>query len=247
MVAVDKLTKTFISKKRRIEVLKGISFTAKPGEIYGLLGPNGAGKTTTLRLIATLLKPDSGTAVVNDMDVQQHPREVRDIIGFLTGDMKLSGNLSPRETLRFFGRLNHLDPGHIKERIEELSGYLGMEDFLDRPIDKLSSGLKQKTSIAVSILHDPEIIIFDEPTSNLDVLAVKVVLDFLHDVRRAGKTVILSTHILSEAERLCDTIGILLGGELIVNGNLDEILKEFGAQTLEDVFFTAAKQRGLIA
>jgi sodium transport system ATP-binding protein len=247
MVAVDSLVKTFVSKKRRVDALKGISFAAQPGEIFGLLGPNGAGKTTALRLIATLLRPDSGTVHVNDMDVQQHPKEVRNIIGFLTGDMKLSGNLSPRETLRFFGKLNHLDADHITKRINELSGYLGMEEFLDRPIDKLSSGLKQKTSIAVSILHDPQIIIFDEPTSNLDVLAVKVVLDFLHDVRTSGKTVILSTHILSEAERLCDTIGIMLSGELIVNGKLQDILHEFKAQTLEDVFFTAAKQRGYTA
>jgi sodium transport system ATP-binding protein len=247
MVAVDSLVKTFVSKKRRVDALKGISFAAQPGEIFGLLGPNGAGKTTALRLIATLLRPDSGTVHVNDMDVQQHPKEVRNIIGFLTGDMKLSGNLSPRETLRFFGKLNHLDADHIAKRINELSGYLGMEEFLDRPIDKLSSGLKQKTSIAVSILHDPQIIIFDEPTSNLDVLAVKVVLDFLHDVRTSGKTVILSTHILSEAERLCDTIGIMLSGELIVNGKLQDILHEFKAQTLEDVFFTAAKQRGYTA
>lgn len=247
MVIVDDIHKTFASRKKRQEVLKGISFTARPGEIYGLLGPNGAGKTTTLRIIATLLKPDRGQVSVSELKVGKDDRKIRDRIGLLTGDMKLSGNLSPREMLQFFADLNHLEKDHAAARIEELSTYLDMKDFLDRPIEKLSSGMKQKTSIAVSIIHDPEVIIFDEPTSSLDVLSVKVVVDFLHDAKRRGKTVILSTHVLSEADRLCDRIGIILGGELIINGTTKEILAQYGEQNLEDVFFTIAKEKGLLA
>ena len=247
MVIVDDIHKTFASRKKRQEVLKGISFTANPGEIYGLLGPNGAGKTTTLRIIATLLKPDQGQVSVCDLEVGKDDRKIRDRIGLLTGDMKLSGNLSPREMLQFFADLNHLEKEFATARIDELANYLDMKDFLDKPIEKLSSGMKQKTSIAVSIIHDPEVIIFDEPTSSLDVLSVKVVVDFLQDAKRKGKTVILSTHVLSEADRLCDRIGIILGGELIINGTTKEILTQYGEQNLEDVFFAIAKEKGLLA
>ncbi len=246
MVDVRDVSKSFSSRKGRNEVLKKISFRAEPGEVYGLLGPNGAGKTTTLRIIATLLKADSGQVTVNGLDTRQQGREVRDSIGLLTGDMKLSGNLSPREMLWFFSDLNHIPRRKANERIAELSRYLDMSDFIDRPIAKLSAGMKQKTSIAVSIIHDPDIIIFDEPTSNLDVLAVKVVVDFLHDASRAGKTVILSTHVLSEAEKLCDKIGIILEGQLLVNGSREEILKESKTASLEELFFTLARERGII-
>lgn len=233
------------SKALSKKVLKGVSFTAHPGEIYGLLGPNGAGKTTTLRIIATLLKADSGFIRVNGMDPKVKGREIRDSIGFLTGDMKLSGNLSPREMLRFFADLNHLDSAVTSSRIDELITYLTMEEFIDKPIEKLSAGMKQKTSIAVSLVHDPDIIIFDEPTSNLDVLAVKVVVDFLLDAVKQGKTVILSTHVLSEAEKLCDRIGIILDGDLIINGTKKEILDSYHLGTLDELFFTLARERGL--
>lgn len=247
MVSVHNLHKSFKTKKQTKQVLKGISFEAHPGMIYGLLGPNGAGKTTTLRLIATLLRPDEGTITVDGNDTVHDSRAVRDKIGLLTGEMKLSGNLSPRETLRFFGQLNHMPKETVNQRITYLSNYFGMDDYLDRPIDKLSSGMKQKTSLAVSIIHDPQTIIFDEPTSNLDILAVKVVIDFLLDERRAGKTIILSTHVLSEAEKLCDSVGILLDGELVIDGPVSAILDQYKTQRLEDVFFSIAKERGGIA
>ena len=247
MVEVKGLHKSFRAKKQRKEVLNGISFTAEPGRIYGLLGPNGAGKTTSLRLIATLLKPDSGTITVDGLDTISDSRAVRDRIGLLTGEMKLSGNLSSRESLRFFGELNHMKRELIDERIASIAGSLGMEEYLDRPLDKLSSGMKQKTSIAVSIIHDPQIIIFDEPTSNLDILATKVVNDFLMDSRDGGKTVILSTHILSEAEMLCDDIGILLEGDLVVNGKKADILSQVPSRRLDDLFFDLARERGIVS
>ena len=211
MVCVEHVSKTFKNKREKKEVLKDISFTAESGKIFGLLGPNGAGKTTSLRIIATLLKPQTGKVTVCGFDTQRDSRAVRDKIGLLTGDMKLSGNLTPREMLHFFGELNHMSTDAIQQRIASLAADLDMQEFLDRPIEKLSSGMKQKTSIAVSIIHDPEVIIFDEPTSSLDVLSAKVVVDFLHDARSQGKTVLLSTHQMAEAERLCDAIGIILG------------------------------------
>lgn len=246
MIEVQGLYKSFKNKRKKVEVLKDISFKAEPGKIFGLLGPNGAGKTTTLRTIATLLKPDKGTITVDGLDVQKQPRKVRDKIGFLTSDMKLSGNLSPRELLKFFGELNHLDSNKIKARTEELAEYLDMNSYLDKPIVKLSTGMKQKASLAVSLIHDPEIIIFDEPTNGLDILASKVVVDFIYDSKKSGKTVVLSTHIMSEAEKLCDDIGIILEGQLEEQGNMKNIMEKYNTDKLEDVFFNIASKKGVI-
>lgn len=246
MIEVQGLYKSFKNKRKKVEVLKDISFKAEPGKIFGLLGPNGAGKTTTLRTIATLLKPDKGTITVDGLDVQKQPRKVRDKIGFLTSDMKLSGNLSPRELLKFFGELNHLDSNKIKARTEELAEYLDMNSYLDKPIVKLSTGMKQKASLAVSLIHDPEIIIFDEPTNGLDILASKVVVDFIYDSKKSGKTVVLSTHIMSEAEKLCDDIGIILEGQLEEQGNMKNIMGKYNTDKLEDVFFNIASKKGVI-
>jgi sodium transport system ATP-binding protein len=246
MIEVQGLYKSFKNKRKKVEVLKDISFIAEPGKIFGLLGPNGAGKTTTLRTIATLLKPDKGNISVDGLNVQKKPRKVRDKIGFLTSDMKLSGNLSPRELLKFFGELNHLSMNKIKERTEELSEYLDMKSYLDKPIVKLSTGMKQKASLAVSLIHDPEIIIFDEPTNGLDILASKVVVDFIYDSKKSGKTVVLSTHIMSEAEKLCDDIGIILEGQLEEHGNMKEIMEKYDTDKLEDVFFNIASKKGVV-
>ncbi|MFA5544880.1 MAG: ATP-binding cassette domain-containing protein [Sphaerochaetaceae bacterium] len=237
MVQVKGLTKSFTTKKISKKVLDAITFEAFDSQVFGLLGPNGAGKTTTLRTIATLLKPDVGTVSVDGYDVVSHGTEVRNRIGFLTGDMKLSGHLSCREMMQFFGALNHMEPKVLNKRIAELANQLGMEDFLDKQIAKLSAGMSQKTAIAVSILHDPHVIIFDEPTSNLDILAVKVVADFIKDSKEAGKCVILSTHVLSEAERLCDRIGIIHKGKLLCSGEKDLLLTDYKAANLEDLFF----------
>jgi len=237
MISVEQLSKSFKGRKGVKQVLDNVSFEAFDGEVFGLLGPNGAGKTTTLRSIATLLQPDSGKVTVDGFDVTKDGRAVRNRIGFLTGDMKLAGNLSSREMLRFYGELNHMEPSKIEARIDQLSTDLGMDDFLDHPISKLSAGMTQKTSIAVSILHDPKVIIFDEPTSNLDVLAVKVVADFIRESKVAGKCVVLSTHVLSEAERLCDRVGILHQGQLLCSGRHDELLERYGQKSLEDLFF----------
>ncbi len=244
MIEVTALTKEFTQKKTTTTAVSDVTFRVEPGKIYGLLGPNGAGKTTTLRCIATLLRPTKGTITVNGIDVTKEPRRVRDTIGFLTGDMKLSGNLSPRELLRFFGDLNHLERDTTEKRIGWLADYLDMNDFLDRPVAKLSTGMTQKATIAVSLIHDPDVIIFDEPTAGLDILAAKTVVDFLYDSKERGRTVMLSTHIMSEAEKLCDTIGILLEGELVAEGSKDALMVAHDKPNLEEVFFSLAEKKG---
>jgi sodium transport system ATP-binding protein len=246
LMAKLRLTKSADGQAGMVHVLKDVSFTAQPGQIYGLLGPNGAGKTTTLRCIATLLKGDSGEIKVKGLDVQSQSREVRSTIGFLTSDMKMAGNLTPRELLEFFGSLNHMDEGAIALRIGELATYLDMKDCMDTAVEKCSTGQKQKTSIAVSLIHNPDVIIFDEPTNGLDILAAKTVVDFLKDYRAKGKTVILSTHIMSEAESLCDKIGIMLEGRIVAEGSVPELKAAWGQPDLGSVFFHIAREKGVI-
>lgn len=238
MIEINNLQKSFLQRSGRKQVIKSISCTANDGEVYGLLGPNGAGKTTTLRTIATLLRPDSGFVHVDGHDVVTEGRIVRDSIGFLTGEMRLAGHLSCREMLKFFGRLNHMKPSEIEERTRTLTHDFAMEAFIDRPIAKLSSGMTQKVALAVSIVHAPHNIIFDEPTSSLDVLAVKVVSDFIRAAKNSGKCVVLSTHVLGEAQRLCDRIGIIHDGQLLCEGKVDELLSMHNVPDLETLFFS---------
>ena len=246
MIVIQDLHKSYRQRKSRKLVLKGITCTARDGEVYGLLGPNGAGKTTTLRTIATLLRPDSGMVWVDGHDVVNEGRVVRDSIGFLTGEMKMAGQLSCRELLRFFGRLNHLSSQIIEERTATLARSFAMERYLDTPVAKLSSGMTQKVSLAVSIVHEPHNIIFDEPTSNLDVLAVKVISDFIRSARQAGNCVVLSTHVLGEAQRLCDRIGIIHDGRLLCEGPVETLLATHQVPDIETLFFSLVpEQRGV--
>ena len=246
MITVEKISKTFKMKKKKVKAVDNISFEVKAGEIFGLLGPNGAGKTTTLRMIATLLKPDNGIIKVNGYDTLKKTKEVRKRIGFLTSGMKLSGNLSPRELLHFFSELNHIPKKISEERMKELEEYLKMEDFMDKRVSKLSTGMKQKVIIAVSLIHDPDVIIFDEPTNGLDIIAGRVVVNFLRDFKKQAKTILISTHIMSEAEKLCDRVGIIFSGKIVEMGNVEEIKNKTNTQNLEDAFFEVAKSEGIV-
>lgn len=246
MVKISSIEKTFESRKKKVKAVDGVSFKAQPGRIYGLLGPNGAGKTTTLRIIATLLKPDSGKAHVMGFDSVKDATQVRKRIGFLTSDMKLSGNLTPRELLQFFGELNHMQNGDIKKAIREMAEYLDMGEFLDKQVGKLSSGMKQKAAMAVSLIHNPEVIIFDEPTNGLDILTARTVTEFLKDYRRQGKTIIISTHIMAVAEKLCDNVGIIFKGRLVENDSLEGLYGKFNEDNLEDLFFKVAEREGVM-
>jgi sodium transport system ATP-binding protein len=236
MIEARSLSKRFQDKKRgEIRAVDNVSFTCQPGKIYGLLGANGAGKTTTLRMLATILEPTDGTALINGFDVVEHPEKVRANVGFLSTATALYPRLNAQEMVEYFGRLNGLDEPTLKKRIDDIFQRLNMNDFRDRRCDKLSTGQKQKTSIARTLVHDPPVMIFDEPTTGLDVMTARTIIGFIADCRDRGKTVIFSTHIMSEVERLCDHIGIIHGGKLLEEGTLSELRAKHNEHNLEEI------------
>jgi sodium transport system ATP-binding protein len=236
MIDARSLSKRFQDKKRgEIRAVDNVSFTCQPGKIYGLLGANGAGKTTTLRMLATILEPTDGTAIINGFDVVESPEKVRANVGFLSTATALYPRLTAQEMVEYFGRLNGLDEPTLKKRIEDIFHRLDMNSFRDRRCDKLSTGMKQKTSIARTLVHDPPVMIFDEPTTGLDVMTARTIIGFIADCRDRGKTVIFSTHIMSEVERLCDHIGIIHGGKLLEEGTLTELRAKHNEHNLEEI------------
>ena len=238
------LTKTFpLNAKQRRERKDGskavvavndVDLNLESGEIYGLLGPNGAGKTTTLRMIATLIKPDSGKILFDGKDIRDDIIGYKKKIGFLTSELKLDDFFSPDYTFTYMSRLYGTDENKIQERKEKLFRQFGILDFKDTKIHDLSTGMKQKASLAVSLAHDPEVIIFDEPTNGLDIIAAKEVEDYLVNLKKEGKIMLVSTHIFSLVEKLCDRVGILLNGKMAIEGKLSSLTKE---RDLETLFF----------
>jgi len=248
MIAARQLTKTFKDKKRGLlTAVDAVSFTCHPGRIYGLLGANGAGKTTTLRMLATLLKPTQGSCTVAGHDTVSHPEQVRANVGFLAASTALYGRLTAREIVTYFGRLNGMPDETIRSRLQLLAAELEMQDFLDRRCEKLSTGMKQKTSIARTLIHDPSVMIFDEPTLGLDVMTARAIVKFVRTCRDRGKTVIYSTHVMSEVEKLCDTIGIIHGGRLVAEGTLRELQATYAEQDMEEVFVKAVGGESALA
>jgi len=236
------LTKKFeINRKEKITAVRKMNLEATSGEVLGILGPNGAGKTTALRMVSTILKPTSGTAVVEGNDVVENPLEVRQSIGYLATEMGLYGRLTPRETLTFFARINGLEEDRIEPRMEEVFDILDMQEFLGRKVNNLSTGMKQKLSLARSIIHDPPILIFDEPTQGLDLMTSKTVTDYIEEFKSEGKTIILSTHIMHVAEKLCDKVAILFEGEVKAFGGVSQLLERHGEDDLESLFFNVAE------
>lgn len=248
ILKVENLTKTFILNKKQQKVNKttekkkvavdNLSFQAYEGEIYGLLGPNGAGKTTTLRIISTLIKADKGDVYLQDVSVKKDPNFVRSKLGFLTSELKLDEFFTPSFTYDYFAKLHDVPDEISKQRKEELFHKFGINEFSEIKISDLSSGMKQKVSLVVSIVHNPDIIIFDEPTNGLDVITAKTVIDFLLDLKKAGKTIILSTHIFSLVERICDRVGVIIDGRMIFEGPMSEYVEP---NSLEKAFFDAYK------
>ncbi len=237
MIESRGLTKLFKDKKRgEIRAVDNVSFVCKPGQIYGLLGANGAGKTTTLRMLATILEPSDGTAVVCGNDVIESPQKVRACVGFLSAATALYPRLTSQEMVEYFGRLNGLDEATLKKRVDDIFARLDMNSFRDRRCDKLSTGMKQKTSIARTLIHDPQVMIFDEPTLGLDIMTARTIIDFIRECRQRGKTVIFSTHVMSEVEKLCDTIGIIQSGKLLAEGSLAELRDRYHENDLEEIF-----------
>jgi sodium transport system ATP-binding protein len=237
MIEATNLTKVFRDRKGGdIRAVHSISFRCQPGQIYGLLGANGAGKTTALRLLATILQPTNGTARVAGFDIREQPEKVRANVGFLSTATALYGRLTARETVEYFGRLNGLNGDKLRRRTEELFTLLGINEFADRRCDKLSTGMKQKISIARTLVHDPPVMIFDEPTLGLDVMAARTIVGFIRDCRSRGKTVIFSSHVMSEVQKLCDYIGIIHQGRLLAGGSLAELRQRTGQADLEEIF-----------
>jgi sodium transport system ATP-binding protein len=244
VIETRQLTKVFRDRKRgEVVAVDGINLRCEPGQIYALLGANGAGKTTALRMLATLLKPSSGSAIVAGGDVVKEPEKVRARIGFLAAGTALYGRLTARETVEYFARLHRVEEALLQARLREMFATLGMDEFADRRCDKLSTGMKQKVSIARTLIHDPPVMIFDEPTGGLDVMTARTIMQFIRDCRQKGKTVIVSTHVMSEVEKLGDRIGIISGGRLLVNGTLAELREKYGIPDLEEIFVRAVEGR----
>ncbi|MEM8997968.1 MAG: ATP-binding cassette domain-containing protein [Acidobacteriota bacterium] len=236
-VAVEGLRKTFYDEGRgEVKAVDGIDFTCQRGQVFGLLGANGAGKTTTLRMLSTVLKPTGGAAFVDGISVTDDPAEVRRRLGFFSAGTALYPRLTARETLDFFARVNRYPKDRVKARVDDIIDRFGIGPFADARVDKLSSGMKQKVSIGRTVVHDPPVVIFDEPTVGLDVLNALALIDAIRDLRDAGKTVIFSTHIMSEAEKLCDQIAIVHGGHILVSGDLEALRRATGEHYLEDIF-----------
>lgn len=237
MIETRGLSKIFQDKKRgAIRAVDRVSFACQPGQIYGLLGANGAGKTTTLRMLATILEPTDGTALICGYDVVEQPEKVRANVGFLSTATALYPRLTAQEMVEYFGRLNGLHEAELKRRIDDIFARLDMNGFRDRRCDKLSTGMKQKTSIARTLIHDPQVMIFDEPTSGLDVMTARTIVGFIRECRDRGKTVIFSTHVMSEVEKLCDVIGIIQSGKLLAEGSLNELRERYRQSDLEEIF-----------
>jgi sodium transport system ATP-binding protein len=231
-VAVDRLEKTLGANK----VLRGISFEALSGEIFGLLGPNGAGKTTTLRIICTLLAPDAGSVGVLGFDTRSAPQEVRRRVGVVTAEIGVYPRLSARENIAYFAELSGVLNGELTRRVDGVIERLDMGSFAEQRAESLSSGQKQKVAIGRAIVHDPPVLMFDEPTSNLDVLASREIREFMVESKGRGKCVIFSTHVLHDAERLCDRVAILHKGRVVASGSTAEV--RGGRQDLEDSFLS---------
>jgi sodium transport system ATP-binding protein len=204
--------------------VKDVSLRCEKGQVLGLLGPNGAGKTTTLRLLSTALTPDSGSITIDDVDVVKSPVLARKKIGFLSGSTGLYGRLTGRENIEYFGRLNGMTDKAIAERIANIADQLDMHTFLDRRSENFSTGMKQKTSIARAVVHSPDVVILDEPTTGLDIMSAKTVIDFIRDLKQKGIPVIFSTHHLDEVTELCDHITVIDKGLVSFDGALEEFV-----------------------
>lgn len=250
MIEVNNLSKTFTlsakqqkiekTKEKKKQAVKNLSFTAYEGEIYGLLGPNGAGKTTTLRMLSTLMKPDSGDATLDGMSIITEPEKVRGKIAFLTSELKLEDNFTPNYLFDFFSELHCIPKEVASKRKKDLFEKFGIDAFAEVKVANLSTGMKQKVSLVVSMVHWPDVVIFDEPTNGLDVLTAKVVTDFLSELKEEGKTIIVSTHIFSLIEKICDRVGVVIDGEMVADDTLENVKN---GMSMEDRFFEIYKER----
>jgi sodium transport system ATP-binding protein len=238
VIHVERLSKKFLDYQRGwVSAVSSVSFDCQPGAIFGLLGPNGAGKTTTLRILSTVLKPTGGRAIVAGFDVLEDPEGVRSHIGYMSASTGIYDRMSAWELVEYFGRLYGLTPERLRERMETIFNWLQMNEFRDTLGSKMSTGMRQKVSIARTIVHDPPVLIFDEPTSGLDVLVARAVLQKIAELRDQGKTIVFSTHSMHEVEKLCSQVAIIHKGRVQAEGVPNELLAEFDQPNLEELFF----------
>ncbi len=238
MIDVSQLTKTYVDLRRgNFVAVDHVSFTVGRGEIFGLLGANGAGKTTVLRILSTMLRPTSGRVCIGGFDVQTQAAQVRSKIGFVSNNTAIYDRMSAAEMVEFFGRLHGMSPEVLRDRIDSLFKQLRMEDFGDCPGAKMSTGMKQKVSIARALVHDPPVLVFDEPTIGLDVMVARNLLGVVRELKEAGKCIVFSTHIMSEVERLCDRIAIMHRGRILDMGTLEQLQTQHQQSNLEELFF----------
>ncbi|MCQ2534904.1 MAG: ABC transporter ATP-binding protein [Clostridia bacterium] len=234
MIEVNKVSKRY---NKDFLVVKEISFSVNEGEIFGLLGPNGAGKTTLMQMMATLLKPTSGDITIEGFNTVTEAQSIKKIIGFLTTEIKLDPMSTPNNLFDFFGELYDIEPEEILRRKQESFTRFGITPFADKRIVELSTGMKQKVSIVISLIHNPKIIIFDEPTNGLDILTQRQVMDYLIELKNEGKSVILSTHIFSVADELCDRTAVMVDGRIVAIGTSDELIASTNSKNFEGAFF----------
>jgi sodium transport system ATP-binding protein len=244
VIVVEKLEKTYPDLQRgAVCAVRGISFAASPGQVFGLLGPNGAGKTTVLRMLSTMLRPTGGTATVAGFDVETQAEEVRRQIGFVSANTASYDRMSAFEMVEFFGQLHGLSKDELAERSEFVFEQLQMNDFRDTTCGKMSTGMKQKVSIARAIIHDPPVLIFDEATVGLDVLVGRSLQNTVLQFKEQGKCIIYSTHHMHEAERVCDHLAIMYQGDILAEGAQRELCEQHGQHSLEDLFFALIDQQ----
>jgi sodium transport system ATP-binding protein len=238
MVEADRLTKAYPDLETgEFFALRQVSFKVSPGEIFGLLGPNGAGKTTALRILSTVLKPTSGSARVNGFDVVTHPDEVRYSIGFVSSNTAIYDRMTAWELVEYFGRLHGIPADKLAERMEKIFDQLQMQEIRNVAGGRMSTGMRQKVSIARAIVHDPPVLVFDEASLGLDVLVARALLDIIAGFRDEGKSIIFSTHIMREVEKLCDRVGILYRGQMLATGTLEELSEQYEQDDFEELFF----------
>ncbi|MDG1872990.1 MAG: ATP-binding cassette domain-containing protein [Mariniblastus sp.] len=238
MIHVRQLTKTYKEiQSGPFTALDGISFDAMPGQIYGLLGPNGAGKTTALRILSTVLKPTSGTAIVNGFDVNLAPEQVRRQIGFVSTNTAIYDRMTAWEMIYYFGQLYGMELDKLRKRMELLFERFQMNEIRNVLCSKMSTGMKQKVSIVRAMVHNPPVLIFDEATSGLDILVAREVLNTVEQLCDQGKCVIFSSHIMSEVKRLCDRIAVMNRGHILAEGTIEELAQEHQEQDLEELFY----------
>ncbi|MAT15721.1 MAG: ABC transporter ATP-binding protein [Planctomyces sp.] len=244
MIRVQDLSKSFADLKRgQVKALDSVSFEVKPGEIFGLLGPNGAGKTTCLRILSTVLRPTGGLAEVAGYNVMDNPAQVRANIGFMSGNTGIYDRMTGREMVEYFGRLYGIPENELQPRIDDIIEMLQMHDVAEMLGSKMSTGMKQKVSIARTIVHDPPVLIFDEPTSGLDVLVARAVLKTIESLKDQGKSIIFSTHIMREVEKLCDRIAVIYKGEILASGTVNELEEKYNEPDMEELFFELIRLR----